>query len=343
MDIRKLTLSLHASIRDAIGVIDLGSARIALVIEADRLVGTLTDGDIRRALLKGFSLDSPIADIMCRNFRYVPANAPVAEALALMQREALNQIPALDAEGRVVHLFLIEDFIKPRKLVNSVVIMAGGEGKRLRPLTHVCPKPMLNVAGEPLLEIILKQCLNSGFESFFFAVNYLKEQIQSYFQDGSAWGASIKYLEENKPLGTAGALSLLPQRPDHPVLVLNCDVLTRVDYTHLLRFHADQKASATLCIREHATRIPYGVVRIENEKVMAFEEKPVLTHYVNAGIYFLNPELLDLVPEDTFFDMPQLLETAAQDGKLVSAFPIHEYWLDVGLPETLKRAHGEWR
>jgi len=339
------SLSLHPQdlLREVIAVIDRGAAQVALVTDQGRLIGIVTDGDVRRGLLRGESLEAPVTNIMRRDFRSLPASATATEALAFMQRETLHQIPALDGNGKVVHLFLLEDLIKPQKLRNSVVIMAGGEGKRLRPLTHECPKPMLQVAGKPLLEIIFKQCLDAGFEHFYFAVNYLKEQIQQHFQDGSAWGARIQYLEEDKPLGTAGALSLLPQRPDHPFLVLNGDVLTRVDYTHLLRFHADHQSTATLCVREHSTQIPYGVVRMDDVKVVALEEKPVLTHYVNAGIYLLNPDVLDLVPKDTFFDMPQLLETAAQQGKPVSAFPIHEYWLDIGHPETLERAHGEWR
>lgn len=312
------------------------------MFESDRLFGIITDGDVRRGLLRGESLDAPVTKIMRRDFRSLPANATAADALALMQRETLHQIPVLDESGKVVHLFLLEDLIKPQRLPNSVVIMAGGEGKRLRPLTHDCPKPMLQVSGKPLLEIILKQCIGAGFENFYFAVNFLKEQIQAHFEDGSAWGARIQYLEEDKPLGTAGALSLLPQNPDHPLLVLNGDVLTRVDYTHLLRFHADHQSAATLCVREHSTQIPYGVVRMDDMKVVALEEKPVLTHYINAGIYLLNPDVLDLVPQNTVFDMPQLMEKVAQRGKPVSAFPIHEYWLDIGHPETLERAHGEW-
>jgi dTDP-glucose pyrophosphorylase len=343
IDLYSLSLPPQVSIRDAISVIDRGSIQVGLVTESERLVGIVTDGDIRRALLKGVTLDAPVAGIMRRDFRFLPENASSAEALALMQRESINHIPALDEAGRVVHLFLLEDLIKLQKRPNSVVIMAGGEGKRLRPLTHDCPKPMLQVAGKPLLEIILNQCLDAGFEDFYFAVNYLKEKIQSHFQDGSAWGARIQYLEEDKPLGTAGALSLLPRRPDHPILVLNGDVLTRVDYSNLLRFHADHQFTATLCVREHSTQIPFGVVRMDDLKVVALDEKPVLTHYVNAGVYLLNPDILDLVPKNTLFDMPQLLETATRQGQSVCAFPIHEYWLDIGRPETLKRAHGEWR
>jgi NDP-sugar pyrophosphorylase family protein len=322
-------------------IIDRGAAQIALVTESDRLIGIVTDGDVRRGLLRGESLEATVTNIMQQDFRSLPASATAAEALAFMQRETLHQIPALDETGKVVHLFLLEDLIKPQRLPNSVVIMAGGEGKRLRPLTSNCPKPMLHVAGEPILEIILKQCLDAGFDHFYFAVNYLKEQIQSHFQDGSTWGARIQYLEEVKPLGTAGALSLLPQRPDHPFLVLNGDVLTRVDYAHLLRFHADHQSTATLCVREYSTQIPYGVVRMDDLKVVALEEKPLLTHYVNAGIYLLNPDMLDLVPKDVFFDMPQLLETAAQQGKPVSAFPIYEYWLDIGQLADYEQAQSD--
>lgn len=341
--IKELSLCPEASLREAIAVIDRGSAQIALVTELDHLIGIVTDGDIRRGLLRGESLETSVTKIMRRDFRFLPASATATEALALMQREAIHQIPVIDQCGKVLHIFLLEDLIKPKKLPNSVVIMAGGEGKRLRPLTYDCPKPMLKVAGKPLLEIILKQCLDAGFEHFYFAVNYLKEQIQSHFQDGSAWGARIQYLEEDKPLGTAGALSLLPQCPSHPFLVLNGDILTRVDYNHLLRFHAEHHSAATLCVREYSTQIPYGVVRMDDVKVLDLQEKPVLTHYVNAGIYLLNPEVLTMLPKDIFFDMPNFLEIVSQQGKPVSAFPIHEYWLDIGHPETLDRAHGDWR
>jgi NDP-sugar pyrophosphorylase family protein len=221
--------------------------------------------------------------------------------------------------------------------------MAGGKGERLKHLTSDCPKPMLHVDGTPILEIILEQCIELGFRDFYFSVNYLKEQIKDYFGDGSAWQVNIQYLEEDKPLGTAGALSLLPSMSEHPLLVLNGDVLTRVDYGHLLRFHSEHEAAATLCVQEHTTQIPYGVVRMDNGMVQAIEEKPVLSNYVNAGIYLLEPCLLELVPSDQFFDMPQLIEKAVAHPYRVSAFPIHEYWLDVGLPETLERAHGEWK
>jgi dTDP-glucose pyrophosphorylase len=339
----KLLLPLTATIREAIAVIDRGSAQISLITEGERLLGVITDGDVRRALLRGLSINAPVTEIMRRDFHWLPASANPADALRLMQRESLQHIPVLDESGRLANLFLLKDLTKPEKLPNSAVIMAGGEGRRLRPLTRDCPKPMLQVAGKPLLEIILNQCIDAGFEDFYFSVNYLKEKIQMYFKDGSAWGVRIQYLEEAEPLGTAGALGLLQQRPDHPFLVLNGDVLTRVDYMNLLRFHSDNQSTATLCVREHSTQIPYGVVHMEDVKVVALEEKPVLTHHVNAGIYLLNSDVLDLIPRNAFLDMPQLLKTVSEQGKSVSAFPLHEYWLDVGHPETLERAYGEWR
>jgi dTDP-glucose pyrophosphorylase len=332
-----------ASLRAVIEVIDRGHAQIALVADEEKkLLGVITDGDVRRAMLRNESLMSLAESIMFRGFRSLPSTATEEEALEFMRRETLHQIPALDEQGRVVRLFLLEELIKPKKRANPVVIMAGGEGKRLRPLTQDCPKPMLRVGGKPLLEIILEQCIDAGFQHFYLSVNYLKNQIQDHFGDGARWHVLIDYLEETQPLGTGGALSLLPQKPTEPLLVLNGDVLTRVDYGRLLRFHDEHQATATLCVREHTTQIPYGVVHMDDLHVLTLEEKPVLSHYVNAGIYLLDPALLDLVPQDRFFDMPTLLEKAMHHQHRVSAFPIHEYWLDVGHPETLERAHGEW-
>jgi len=332
-----------ASLREVIEIIDRGAAQIALVADAEnKLLGVITDGDIRRAMLRNESLSRLAENIMFRDFRSLPKDATEEQALVLMRRETLHQIPALDEQGRVIRLFLMEELIKPKRRENTVVIMAGGEGKRLRPLTESCPKPMLRVGGKPLLEIILEQCVEAGFQHFYLSVNYLKKQIQDYFGDGARWHVRIEYLEETQPLGTGGALSLLQQKPKGPVLVLNGDVLTRVDYGRLLRFHDEQQAAATLCVREYTTQIPYGVVRMDDLHVLTLEEKPVMSNYVNAGIYLLDPALFDLVPQNQFFDMPTLLEKAMQHQHRVSAFPIHEYWLDVGHPETLERALGEW-
>jgi dTDP-glucose pyrophosphorylase/CBS domain-containing protein len=341
-DFTRLFVAPSSTIKEAVTVIDRESMQIALVCDGDRLLGTVTDGDVRRGLLRGLGLDSPVEAVMNVQFKRLPAGSSARDALALMRREMLHQIPLVDDAGNIVDLYLLEDLVRTPHLQNTVVIMAGGEGKRLRPLTADCPKPMLRVGGKPLLEIILEKCIEAGFANFLISVNYLREQIQHYFSDGQVWGVNIRYLEESQPLGTGGALSLMPEMPELPILVMNGDVLTRVDFSRLMRFHNDHSAAMTMCVREHTTQIPYGVVAVDGVEIEAIEEKPVLSHYVNAGIYVLDPSLLGFIPREQFFDLPDLVAVAKEQAKRVSAFPIHEDWLDVGLPETLERAHGEW-
>ena len=342
-DPKALSLTTATPVRDAIAVIDRGTARIGLVTGEDgRLLGTVTDGDIRRGLLKGLTLDDPVEAVMQRQFRFLGPQATETDALNLMRRDGLLQVPVLDGGGRVVRLYLLEDLLQPRQRPNTVVLMAGGKGERLRPLTADRPKPMLPVGGRPMLEIILDQCVEAGFGRFFLSVNYLKQQIIDHFGDGSRWGVEIRYLEEESPLGTGGALGLLPAIPDHPLLVMNGDVLTRIDFSQLMRFHDEHDGEVTMGVREYLTPIPYGVVQIEGTRVVGFREKPVLSHFVNAGIYVINPRVLDVLAPHEACDMPELLARVRARGGVVNAFPIHEYWLDVGHPETLRRADGEW-
>ena len=237
---------------------------------------------------------------------------------------------------------LLQELLNPPCLSNAAVIMAGGKGTRLRPHTEHCPKPMLPVDDKPMLEILLEQCIASGFRQFYLSVNYLKEQIIDHFQDGAQWGVLIEYLVENEPLGTAGSLRLLPDTVKEPFLVLNGDVLTRFNPSQLLHFHNDHQAQATLCVREHALKVPFGVVQTNGVELAGFEEKPTYQHLVNAGVYVIDPQLLPLLPPHQFTDMPQLLESAQASDKRVVVCPIHEYWLDVGRPETLQQAHREW-
>ena len=343
-DLSSIFVRPDASIAEAIRIIDKGAAQIALVVDADlRLLGTLTDGDIRRGLLRGENLESMVERVMHREFRFVQEGIEEHGVLTMMRQEVLHQIPKLDSQGRVVRLFLLEELLQQKILPNVVVIMAGGEGKRLLPLTKDCPKPMLRVQGKPLLEILLERCKAAGLGQFYFAVNYLKQQVIDYFEDGSRWGVDIQYLEEAVPLGTAGALSLLPEIPEDPVLVLNGDVLTQVPFPALLRFHQEHQAVATVCVREHETVIPYGVVRTEGTRMVALEEKPTLTHYVNAGVYVLSPQVCKHLNREQACDMPELLESLKQSNQPIHVFPIHEYWLDVGHPETLAQARGEWK
>ena len=331
------------SVLEALRVIDRGSAQIVLVLdEKRRLLGTITDGDIRRGLLRGETLEAPAERMMNRQFRFLRSGEDQAAVMEMMRREMLSQIPVLDAEDRVVELLLLQELLAPAQLPNAVVIMAGGKGTRLRPHTEHCPKPMLLVDGKPMLEILLEQCIATGFRQFYLSVNYLKEQIIDHFGNGKAWGVSIDYLVEDEPLGTAGSLQLLPSSVQTPFLVMNGDVLTRLNPTQLLRFHIEHEAAGTLCVREHATTSPFGVVQTNGVELAGFEEKPITRQLVNAGVYVIDPQLLPLLPLHQSTDMPTLLQSAQQAGYRVVVCPIHEYWIDVGRPETLRQAHEEW-
>jgi len=341
------TITTEATLLEALQAIDSGGVRIALMVDIEGcLVGTVTDGDIRRCLLRGFGLASPASEAVQRRFQAARGEILCADAITLLRRHAIDQLPIIDGVGRLKGLYFIDDLLdKPvTGLPNPVVLMAGGRGTRLRPLTDNCPKPMLRVAGKPILESILEQCIASGLKKFYFAVNHLKEQIRDYFEDGSRWGVQIQYIEETSPLGTAGALQLLPDeaRQGKPLLVMNGDVLTRLNMAQLLKFHTDNGATATLCVRSHDVLIPFGVVEFEDVDLVGFREKPVMHYHVNAGIYVLEPSLLDDIRPAEAMDMPSLLLAAQGANKRVAVCPIHEYWCDIGRPETLQQAHEDW-
>ncbi len=328
----------------AMRIIDQCGAQIAMVVDTQNmLLGTLTDGDIRRGLLQGETLEAPVERLMNRKFRSVSTSEDEAKVQELMKRQLISQLPVLDQQGRVVDLMLLHELIKPPHLTNPVVIMAGGMGTRLRPHTQSCPKPMLPVRGKPILEILLEQCIACGFRQFYLSVNYLKDQIIDYFGDGSHLGVTINYLAEEKPLGTAGSLQLLPKSISEPFLVLNGDVLTRLKPSRLLQFHCTHDAYATLCVREHSVSIPYGVVEVNGVDLASFNEKPTYSHLVNAGVYVINPSLLPLLSSSAATDMPSFLQIAQDTGYRVAVCPIHEYWIDVGNPEALDLATKTWQ
>ena len=320
-DFKDVLISPSASFLEAMKIIDKGAAQIALVVDDHRrLLGTLTDGDIRRGLLYGASMDTCVEHFMNKQFRFVRNNQDHAVILEMMRREVLCQIPVLDEQGRVVQLQLLQELLNPSQLSNAVVIMAGGKGTRLRPYTEHCPKPMLKINNKPILETLMEQCIASGFSTFYFSVNYLKEQIIDYFGNGSRWGVTVRYLVEKEPLGTAGSLSLLPNSLTEPFLVINGDVLTRLDYRQLLQFHIDHQADATLCVREHDLMVPFGVVKTVGVELEGFEEKPTYSYQVNAGVYVIEPKLIQLLSSDQFTDMPTLLLDAKNADHLVSVF-----------------------
>lgn len=328
-----------ATIREAIRAIDESALQIALIVDAEqRLIGTVTDGDVRRGLLRGTALEARVGEVMNRD----PVSCPVAlgreAALAVMRGADVKQVPLVDDGGRVVGLELMGDIIKRTERGNWVVLMAGGLGQRLRPLTEDCPKPMLPVGGTPILEIILKNFVRQGFERFFLSVNYKAEMVRRHFGDGARWGVAIDYIEEHDKLGTAGALGLLPERPREPVIVMNGDLLTAVNFGSMLEFHAEHQATATMAVREHTVEVPFGVIDLADQYLAGLTEKPRYSWFINAGVYVVEPSVLDLIDPGLALDMPQLFERVLKRNDKVAAFPIREYWRDIGRLEDLERA-----
>ena len=340
---RNAIIHLPATIRDAAETLTLASTQIILVTsEDDRLLGVVTDGDIRRGLLAGRTLDSPLEQVMETSFYSAREDEDTAVVLKVMRDKEFRQVPILDESGRIVGLKTLMDLTTPPSRDNWVILMAGGLGQRLRPLTENCPKPMLSVGGKPVLETIMLQFMEHGFHNFFISVNYRADMIKQHFGDGSKHGISINYLHEDKRLGTAGALGLLPSAPDEPVLVMNGDVLTRVDFPGMVEFHEKQQTSATMAVRSFEMQIPYGVVEVDDHKILRLSEKPVHHFFVNAGIYVLSPEALRSIPANEYLDMPTLFDQLREAGKPTSAFPIHEYWMDIGRKQDFDQANFEY-
>lgn len=342
-DWKTVVVAPDISIRETIRIIDQGALKIALVVDAgQRLLGTVTDGDVRRGILKGCSLEDGVRQVMNTSPTVAGKQDSREKILALMRQKQIYQIPLVDAGGVLVGLEVIDTILAPPRFDNWVVLMAGGLGSRLKSLTAEIPKPLLKVGDKPILETILDNFIEHGFHRFFIAVNYKSELIEEYFGDGSRWGVRIDYLREKKKLGTAGALGLLPERPDAPVLVMNGDVLTKVNLQQLLDFHLDHRVAATMCVREYDFQVPYGVVKLDRHRIASIEEKPIQRFFVNAGIYVLNPEALETVPSDTYFDMPSLFTRLAEEQRETAAFPIREYWLDIGRLDDFERAQAEF-
>ncbi len=331
------------TIRDTIRTIDASAMQIALVVdEASRLVGTVTDGDVRRAILRGDSLEEPVESIMNSQPTTATINESSESIFLLMRQKQLHQIPIIDDEGRLVSVEIIDELLQPASKANPVVIMAGGLGSRLSPLTDDCPKPMLRVGNKPILETILESFIEFGFHRFHFSVNYRADVVKEYFGDGSAWNVGIRYIEENQRLGTAGALSLLDPAPQLPLIVMNGDLLTKINFQHLLDFHSGHNAVATMCVREYEQQIPYGMVSVDGHRLVGIKEKPAQKFFVNAGIYVLNPGAFEYLPRASAIDMPDLFSRIVEDGRPASVFPLREYWLDIGRFDDLERARNEY-
>lgn len=327
------------TILEAVKMIDAASIQIVFVAdEYGKLVGTVTDGDVRRGLLKGVSLQEPVSLIMNNSPITAKTNERHESIIAMMKAKHIRHIPIVDESGVLLSIELLDELLYGATKDNSVVLMAGGLGTRLRPLTNSCPKPMLPIGDKPILETILNSFIDHGFRKFYFAVNYMSEMIETHFGDGSHWGVEIQYLREKQRCGTAGALSLLPEKPKKPLIVMNGDVLTKVNFEQLLSFHAEHRSQGTLCVREYEVQIPYGVVSFQKGRLLNIEEKPVKRYFVSAGIYVLGPDSLELVPRGTYYEMPALFQEMVNRGNSTAVFPIREYWLDIGHPKDFEQA-----
>ncbi|MHC8508130.1 MAG: nucleotidyltransferase family protein [Rhodospirillales bacterium] len=343
-NIAEVCVSADTSVKDALAAMSKFSRQIVLVTDdAGALIGAVTDGDVRRALLKGVKMEAPVREVMNARPHWLSIDAGEAEARALMAREHIHQVPLLDENRRPAGLVTIDDLegmgLEPWD--GWAVIMAGGEGRRLRPLTDDTPKPLLPVGGASLIETMLGALERQGFRRVYIAVNYLGEKIKDALGDGGAFGLDVRYLEEDRPLGTAGALSLLPETPEHPVLVMNGDILTRADLRAMVRAHRQSAAAATMGVREHETQTPYGVITFDGDAIRTIEEKPIQTHWVNAGIYVLAPEALNVLRPGEPADMTDLFARLIESGRLAGGYPIRDYWLDVGRMSDLERARGD--
>lgn len=338
-----LLLSSHSTIRRALEAIDLGAMKIGLVVdENQKLLGTISDGDIRRAVLKGVGLEEIIKDLYNIN----PITCGIYDSrekiLQLAIEKMIYQIPLLDNEGRVAGIARVDEMIRPVDRVNKVVLMAGGLGTRLSPLTDNLPKPMLNVGKKPILETIIESFAKYGYRNILISVSYKSHIIEDYFGDGSEFGVRIEYVHEAKRMGTAGALSLMRDKLKTPFFVMNADLLTNINFEQLQDYHESHNAWATMAVREYEFQVPYGVVNIADSQITSINEKPTHKFYVSGGIYMIDPRALALIPDDQFFDMPSLFERMIDKGQRAVSFPIREYWLDIGRMSDYEKANREY-
>jgi len=332
-----------STILEVLEKIDKSSKQLAVVVDENKkLLGTISDGDIRRALLKNISLTDNIRDVYFKEPSVASINDTKEEILNICRRKKIHQIPVIDNDGNLIGLEVLDELISKEIKTNKVVLMVGGLGTRLRPLTEETPKPMLNVGNKPILHTIVEKFAEYGYIDIIMCVNYKSHKIKEYFKDGSKFGVHIEYIYEEQRMGTAGALSLLANKPTEPFFVMNGDLLTNINFEALENYHNSYHSIGTMCVREYDFQVPYGVVNIENSSILSIEEKPVHKFFVNAGIYMLSPEALTYIPKDSFFDMPSLFERLIEEEKKVVSFPIREYWLDIGRMEEYKKANDDY-
>ena len=336
------------SIRDAMACIDNGLAKVALDLDDEgRLYDTVTDGDVRRFILSGNNLDSQVSELreLKKSSSYPLAttahmNTSHGELAILMQNHKVKQVPLVDDDKKVVGLITMQDLLATEQMPMKAVVMAGGYGERLRPLTDNVPKPMLTIGDRPLLEHIVYQLRNAGVQTVNITTHYKGKVIEQHFGDGSRFGLNIQYIDEEEPMGTAGALSLVEESKE-PLLVINGDILTQINFRAMLDFHTDNGADMTVAVRKMDIEIPYGVIGLSDIRVISIEEKPVSHYMINAGIYLLAPEVCRRIPKGLRYDMNNLIADLVDSNKIVTAFPVEEYWKDIGQPEEYYRARSD--
>ncbi|MCX7748444.1 MAG: nucleotidyltransferase family protein [Clostridia bacterium] len=339
-EIKRIQVNPEVSVKETMKIMDATSMETVLVVdEEERLMGIVTDGDIRRALLSGSSIEDSVSKVMNRNYSAVSVSTPVKEIIRRMKKYYFKQMPVIDEERKVVDMYLLKDIIAEKSKDNYVVLMAGGLGTRLRPLTDDKPKPMIEIGGRPILEIIINLFKNYGFKNFFISVNYLANIVEGYFGDGSDFDVNIQYIRETSRLGTAGCLKLVEDKLTKPFFVVNGDLLTRLNLEDMLKFHAANSFDMTVGIRKHDYQIPYGVVETEGNRISKVIEKPMKHCTINAGIYCLNPEIISYIPENKFYDITSLINACLSQGKKIGGFHIVDYWMDIGQIEDYKKAN----
>ena len=330
------------TVKEAMAIIDKGSVQFAVVVDDDlKLLGVLTDGDIRRGLLRGLGLESSIESLINKHPVVANINDTKERILELANEKKLHQIPII-SNGKLIGIQDIREFLAPKNKPNKVILMVGGLGTRLRPLTNDVPKPMLDVGNKPILHTIVENFAKYGYTDIIMCVNYKSEIIKEYFGNGDKFGVKIEYVLENQRMGTAGALSLLQKRPKDDFFVMNGDLLTNVNFEYLHEYHKDSNACASICVRKYEMQVPYGVVNVRANKVTSIEEKPTQSFFVSAGIYMFSPIVLDFIPKGVFYDMPTLFGELLKQDFAVYPFFIREYWLDIGKMDEYRRANDEY-
>jgi dTDP-glucose pyrophosphorylase len=331
-----------ASLIECMRNMDITGAGIALAIDREfRLIGTISDGDLRKALVKGCPLDSSIANHINRNCFHVLPDVSRAEVLDIMQARRFEQVPIVDEQGKLIGLHLLHDILGNVIRPNWAVIMAGGKGMRLRPVTEKIPKPMIRVAGRPLLERIILHLVSCGICRIFISVNHLAQVIEDHFEDGSKYGIKIDYLHEIDPLGSGGAISLLPEIPQHALLVMNGDLIVDTNFSEMIEFHSKNNFYATMGVYSYFHQVPYGCVELQDNRLIGLEEKPVLERRINAGIYVLSPQAVSAIPLNTYFHITTLFEDAIKNNLICGTFLVEREWIDIGSPQQLWHARGE--